>query len=94
PGGGSYGGGQPGGGSYGGGQPRGGSYGGGQPGGGSYGGGQPGSYGGGGGRAEPPRRGGPDPDYQGQRGGRRRQEDVDPYGQYPGERDRYRGDRY
>ncbi|SIR44987.1 hypothetical protein [Micromonospora avicenniae] len=98
PGGGVYGGGRPpGGGRPRGGQPAGGSYGGGQPGGGSYGGGQPGGggvYGGGGGRAEPPRRGGPDPDYQGQRGGRRRQEDVDPYGQYPGGRDRYRGDRY
>lgn len=103
PGGGVYGGGRPpgggrpGGGQPGGGQPGGGPYGGGQPGGGPYGGGQPGGggvYGGGGGRAEPPRRGGPDPDYQGQRGGRRRQEDVDPYGQYPGGRDRYRGDRY
>ncbi|MEV1330503.1 hypothetical protein AB0J20_13110 [Micromonospora costi] len=68
--------------------------GGGRPGDGGYGGGQPGGGGVyGGGRAEPPRRGGPEPDYRGQRG-RRREEDVDPYGQYPGGGRSYRGDRY
>ncbi|MEU5904829.1 hypothetical protein [Micromonospora sp. NPDC047527] len=95
------GGGRPGGGVYGGGggQPSGGR-GGGQPGGGRAG-GQPGGgrAGGqpGGGRAEPPRRGGQDPDYRGQRSPRRRDEDapVDPYGPYPGGgRGPHRGDRY
>ncbi|MFF5179209.1 hypothetical protein ACFY2Q_14415 [Micromonospora sp. NPDC000316] len=81
----------------GGGRPPGG--GGGRPGGGVYGGGgQPPSGGpAGGGRAEPPRRGGQDPDYRGQRSPRRRDEDapVDPYGQYPGgRRGPHRGDRY
>ncbi|MFI7605364.1 hypothetical protein ACIBTV_09575 [Micromonospora sp. NPDC049366] len=91
-GGGVYGGGgRPGGGGGaggGGGRPPGG----GRPGGGVYGGGQPaGGYGGG--RAEPPRRGGPEPDYRGQLAGRRREDDGDPYGQYPGGRG-HRGDRY
>ncbi|WP_433130750.1 hypothetical protein ACQPWW_08370 [Micromonospora sp. CA-240977] len=66
--------------------------GGGRPGSGVYGGdgGQPGA-----GRAEPPRRGEPEPDPRGQRPGRRRDDDapVDPYGQYPGGRG-HRGDRY
>ncbi|WP_327042972.1 hypothetical protein OG400_14325 [Micromonospora ureilytica] len=74
----------------GGGRPQGGD--GGRPGGGVYGGdgGQPG-------RAEPPRRGGQEPDYRGQRPGRRRDDDappVDPYGQYPGGGRGHRGDRY
>ncbi|MDG4779844.1 hypothetical protein O7614_09335 [Micromonospora sp. WMMD961] len=71
-----------------GGRPQGG---GGRPGGGVYGDGQPGA-----GRAEPPRRGGPEPDQRGQRPGRRRDDDapVDPYGQYPGGGRGYRGDRY
>ncbi|WBB70292.1 hypothetical protein [Micromonospora sp. WMMD812] len=78
------------GGGGGGGRPPGG---GGRPGGGVYGGGQPGGAGGyGGGRAEPPRRSGPEPDYGGQRPGRRRDDDGDPYGQYPGRG--HRGDRY
>ncbi|MCG5459283.1 hypothetical protein PSH03_005056 [Micromonospora sp. PSH03] len=72
----------------GGGRPQGG---GGRPGGGVYGGdgGQPG-------RAEPPRRGGQEPDYRGQRPGRRRDDDapIDPYGQYPGGGRGPRGDRY
>ncbi|MGS2614560.1 hypothetical protein ACVCAH_08535 [Micromonospora sp. LZ34] len=109
-GGGVYGGGRPaggggGGGVYGGGRPAdggGGVYGGGRPnggrpaGGGVYG-GQPaggGVYGGG--RAEPPRRGGPDPDPRGPRAGRRRDGGFDDgrgsYGQAPGRS--YRGDRY
>ncbi|MFC3505181.1 hypothetical protein ACFOOK_30055 [Micromonospora krabiensis] len=85
------GGGRPGGGggAGGGGRPPGG----GRPGGGVYGGGQPAGGGYGGGRAEPPRRGGPEPDYRGQRAGRRREDDGDPYGQYPGGRG-HRGDRY
>ncbi|MCO1595959.1 hypothetical protein M8C17_12390 [Micromonospora sp. RHAY321] len=95
-GGGVYGGGRPP--AGGGGRPAGGGGGrppggGGRPGGGVYGGGggQPGT-----GRAEPPRRGGPEPDYRGQRPGRRRDEDVpgDPYGQYPGGGRGHRGDRY
>ncbi|MFG1843159.1 hypothetical protein ACGFH8_32565 [Micromonospora sp. NPDC049175] len=66
-------------------------------------GGRPGSgaYGGDGGhtgtgRAEPPRRGGQEPDPRGQRPGRRRDDDgpVDPYGQYPGGGRGHRGDRY
>ncbi|WP_433118829.1 hypothetical protein [Micromonospora sp. CA-246542] len=76
----------------GGGRPGGGVYGGsGQPGG-----GQPGGGRAGGGRAEPPRRGGQEPDYRGQRPGRRRDDDapVDPYGQYPGGGRGPRGDRY
>ncbi|MET8045232.1 hypothetical protein ABZU25_30755 [Micromonospora sp. NPDC005215] len=67
--------------------------GGGRPGSGVYGGdgGQPGT-----GRAEPPRRGGQEPDPRGQRPGRRRDDDapVDPYGQYPGGGRGHRGDRY
>ncbi|MFG1651299.1 hypothetical protein ACGFIE_15345 [Micromonospora sp. NPDC049275] len=65
---------------------------GGRPGNGVYGGGgQPG-----GGRAEPPRRGGQEPDPRGQRPGRRRDGDApgDPYGQYPGGGRGPRGDRY
>ncbi|MEU7929286.1 hypothetical protein [Micromonospora sp. NPDC049107] len=88
------GGGRPGGG---GGRPGGGVYGGGgQPGGGQPGGGQPGGGRAGGGRAEPPRRGGQEPDYRAQRPGRRREDDapVDPYGQYPGGGRGPRGDRY
>nr|WTA69243.1 hypothetical protein OHB51_08815 [Micromonospora sp. NBC_00855] len=48
------------------------------------------------GRAEPPRRGGQEPDYRGQRPGRRRDDDapIDPYGQYPGGGRGPRGDRY
>ncbi|MEU5784211.1 hypothetical protein [Micromonospora lupini] len=55
------------------------------------GGGQPG-----GGRAEPPRRGGQEPDYRGQRPARRRDGDApaDPYEQYPGGGRGHRGDRY
>ncbi|WP_422738918.1 hypothetical protein ACN263_06535 [Micromonospora sp. WMMD729] len=84
------GGGRPGGG--GGGRPGGGVYGAG----GGQGGGQPGGGRAGGGRAEPPRRGGQEPDYRGQRPGRRREDDapVDPYGQYPGGGRGPRGDRY
>ncbi len=71
----------------GGGRPQGG----GRPGSGVYGGdgGQPG-------RAEPPRRGAQEPDYRGQRPGRRRDDDppIDPYGQYPGGGRGHRGDRY
>lgn len=76
----------------GGGRPGGGVYGGG----GQPGGGQPGGGRAGGGRAEPPRRGGQEPDYRGQRPGRRREDDapVDPYGQYPGGGRGPRGDRY
>ncbi|WP_030489396.1 hypothetical protein [Micromonospora chokoriensis] len=65
--------------------------GGGRPqGGGVYGGdgGQPGT-----GRAEPPRRGGPEPDYRGQRPGRRRDDDA-PGDPYPGGGRGHRGDRY
>ncbi|MEU8183035.1 hypothetical protein AB0B85_29240 [Micromonospora sp. NPDC049044] len=66
---------------------------GGRPGSGVYGGdgGPPGT-----GRAEPPRRGGQEPDPRGQRPGRRRDDDapVDPYGQYPGGGRGHRGDRY
>ncbi|MFF4878982.1 hypothetical protein [Micromonospora sp. NPDC000668] len=100
-GGGVYGGGRPP--AGGGGRPAGGgggrppAGGGGRPGGGVYGGGgQPGGGQPGGGRAEPPRRGGQEPDYRGQRPGRRRDEDVpgDPYGQYPGGGRGHRGDRY
>ncbi|SCL50752.1 hypothetical protein GA0070606_1685 [Micromonospora citrea] len=103
-GGGTYGGGgrPAGGGVYGGGrQPGpvgpagggGGRQGGGRSGGGVYG-GQPGP---GGGRAEPPRRGEPDP--RGQRPARRRDDGYDdgrgaPYGQPPGSGRSYRGDRY
>ncbi|MET8528649.1 hypothetical protein [Micromonospora sp. NPDC005172] len=65
---------------------------GGRPGGGVYGGGGQPS----GGRAEPPRRGGPEPDYRGQRPSRRHEDDapVDPYGKYPGGGRGHRGDRY
>ncbi|WP_433537637.1 hypothetical protein ACQPZK_07805 [Micromonospora sp. CA-249363] len=106
-GGGVYGGGRaggPGGGRSGAGGGRsGGGGGGGRPGGGVYGGGgqpgggQPGGGRAGGGRAEPPRRGGQEPDYRAQRPGRRREDDapVDPYGgQYPGGGRGPRGDRY
>ncbi|MFC4021803.1 hypothetical protein ACFOW4_28230 [Micromonospora sp. GCM10011542] len=77
----------------GGGRPAGGGSGrppanGGRPGGGVYGGGQPGA-----GRVEPPRRGGPEPDYRAQRPGRRRDDGpVDPYG--PGGVRGPQGDRY
>ncbi|MGV9211930.1 hypothetical protein ACTFTM_08720 [Micromonospora sp. RB23] len=82
----------------GGGRPGGGVYGGGgQPGGGQPGAGRAGGGRAGGGRAEPPRRGGQEPDYRAQRPGRRREDDapVDPYGgQYPGGGRGPRGDRY
>ncbi|MFF5199809.1 hypothetical protein ACFY3B_09390 [Micromonospora parva] len=75
----------------GGGRPQG--AGGGRPGGGVYGGGGDGGQPG---RAEPPRRGGQEPDYRGQRPARRRDDDApnDPYGQYPGGGRGHRGDRY